>query len=672
MSSPSLDILPAEILVRVCGYLDGQDQSDLRAFASANKACHALAASCLYHTLSIRINTAQSFRQHLLEQLQDPPQLAADVHHWQALLERCSAYKHVRCLKVVERWADDPWRPRQPSHLDFLAREDDFAEPPMISLDMPSKIDRAKRSSASTDEDGSSWLALAGLLVRLPGLANLHFDTSWPLPSCVRRFLESPGCHCSLHLTRFWFQGYLYPAIKSPEELRLLCCPRLYSVRTRSCGYGEEEVDFTHESMLALLGGLNPALRRVSLITDVNGAYGGMAAKLRSRPPRPPWPGFTPGKELRSTQPAPLISFEMGGTSPVSLELLQMWLRQCDVSQLRVLKLRLSIRHQGLGLLASDARFEALTTLVLGDNKSQHIPGKRAQANGYAAAFLGALPPLRAIRFREDIDDSIFYVTLERHGKSLRRLWFAPPLDAKGSSHHSPVFFTPSKTVELQRSCPLLEDLAVSIPRSMGDTTEVEMYRALGGLPRLQTLALALDCEDDSLNVTPRRYEPLSPDLSFDDFDNRVAGERIMTFQGPRGGRLPRYGHVRVAMINAALDETLARSIFETVSKAKPNTPGVIPLHRVELRPVRGNYIEEAEDIIRHLGMWWLLERDRRCDRQCEFTAERLFYPGDCEVKRNSTWDPRSGLAIFRRIWPEHPHRKGNWTEDWSSRCLAL
>lgn len=252
-------------------------------------------------------------------------------------------------------------------------------------------------------------------------------------------------------------------------------------------------VDYTHDAIFQLIYGVQPALEQVSLLTDLHDSSVNMVEYLRGRTQREPFPGFDTARERLSGQQAKLRSFEIGGQGPVSLEMLEEWFENFDVSRLRVLKLRIPTIHRGLGWLSSNALFKSLTTLVLGVNQAL-LQGSEVSDHDFSAAFIDSLPPLRAIRFICDIDEDIFQATLGRHGQSLRRLWFPRPVHEVMHSS-SDIFFTPSRVADLSNHCPLLADLALTVQRSTGDPTEVAMYRSLGRLPRLQNLALTLDCE---------------------------------------------------------------------------------------------------------------------------------------------------------------------------------
>jgi hypothetical protein len=209
----------------------------------------------------------------------------------------------------------------------------------------------------------------------------------------------------------------------------------------------------------------------------------------------------------------------------------------------------------------------------------------------------------------------------------------------------------------------------------MGDAKEVRMYRALGSLPRLQTLSLALDCEDVSLNLQAVGFDPTPIHPSFDDFDKEYSETHVAERAGYR--RKPRKGHIRLAILNAAVDEDLARSIFDTISNAKPNEDRTLPFERLELAPFRGIYTAEAGAIIDVVAQWWLVERNQRTDRRDQILVTKKRYSEDLTEQEQEQLGPLGGLdpeiePIFRKIWPGNPDGAGNWRLDWRSLPLSL
>lgn len=110
-----------------------------------------------------------------------------------------------------------------------------------------------------------------------------------------------------------------------------------------------------------------------------------------------------------------------------------------------------------------------------------------------------------------------------------------------------------------------LADLSIAVRRSGGDRNEVLIYHILGGLPTLQTLELCLV-------PSPPRIFPS---------DQWESQPFTAEAHSP-----VRNGHVKDLLINIALDEALARSIFDAISSAKGSSSH--PLERLTVHPFGG------------------------------------------------------------------------------------
>jgi hypothetical protein len=115
----------------------------------------------------------------------------------------------------------------------------------------------------------------------------------------------------------------------------------------------------------------------------------------------------------------------------------------------------------------------------------------------------------------------------------------------------------------------------------------VSKYKAIGALSRLK-LFLKLDASDIFLldgydyedEAEGRELPETRNDASFDSFDQQYS-ECTFFHHWLR----PRNGHIRDAFINAALDQDLARSIFQTIRSGN-STDGEnsCPIEFLELR----------------------------------------------------------------------------------------
>jgi hypothetical protein len=159
----------------------------------------------------------------------------------------------------------------------------------------------------------------------------------------------------------------------------------------------------------------------------------------------------------------------------------------------------------------------------------------------------------------------------------------------------------------------------------------VAAYKALGSIPRLQYLFLHLDAsnlavlsEDGDDDIEDLDEVAVPNDPSFDEFVQQLfRGEMFHNY------RWPRNGHIRDAFINSAVDETLARAIFQVISSAKPE--GSWALKKVKLLNEGGGKFGTRQHdtpnvmaIIFKLSRSWLVERNARDDSRHEVVVREL------------------------------------------------
>ncbi|KAK4632095.1 hypothetical protein CLAFUW4_02614 [Fulvia fulva] len=144
-------------------------------------------------------------------------------------------------------------------------------------------------------------------------------------------------------------------------------------------------------------------------------------------------------------------------------------------------------------------------------------------------------------------------------------------------------------------------------------------------------------------------------DETFDDFESDWFPENFYGSDGPK----VRNGYVQNAFANCAIDEDLARAIFEAVAAAK-GTDG-LSLGRMTITTRGGadfsllaQVPEDVRHVIKVLSRDWKLTRCLRDDRREQISVE------DVSEKRGSV--PRGDenvaisegvLEVLRRIWPE-------------------
>ena len=508
------------------------------------------------------------------------------------------------------------------------------------------------------------WLPLASLIKRFSGLSDLIFGGSH-FPIILLDILHQHHPHCRLHIRRF-----------RPHNLRLNSSPCLYSIQ-----YAWSHRIDTQRTIQAADHELTMrVVARAPNLKEVNCNCGGVAA-LSARTSSPM--GRLQGKPERSR--ASLESLLLSHHYALPTSAIEDWASCTDFSVLQTLQLRQHCREETpLRYLMTNVhgQLPLLKTLFLAlTTKYESVP--HTETNKSIRDFLKWLPRLRSLTLfgwslpaREIPSDSF----LVYHGSCLTDLCLAP--------YHGlqPTLSDLRLVVE---SCPLLEKLAISMRRTYGDAQEVKSYRLLGSLPKLQCLTLDLDVSDlqrDVSNIQGIPGEELWPEDSDDDefiegwipFDMRA----LPNHESHREFDLEIYdvtkdhsitnGRIRGALINAAIDKTLACSIFETVSGGKPKVS--VPLERLDLKAIRigefGNTMSDAVVLVfETIAKEWRVERNPRDDAD-EPVAKETGEPVRFRFRTPTMTLPASGLAkIWRLLWPEH--ESGDWKKEWYSFPLS-
>lgn len=268
----------------------------------------------------------------------------------------------------------------------------------------------------------------------------------------------------------------------------------------------------------------------------------------------------------------------------------------------------------------------------------QWIPEDWPSGDAAMGRLLRALSPLRTLRVRGAREKTLAGI-IGHHGTGLDTLVLT-------STHVSlPVL------QQLSRNCARVRVLRVGLMRTEGDEIEVLAYEALGAMPRLETLTLDLHV--------------LGPELT------------LSTLEISR------------ALCNAAVDEALARAIFNVVKGANDRTEG--RLARITVRPVcprsmilhgtEGHQYDQRAWLlaIRSLGKWWKLERVSCRAHVDAVQVEERTRHDDVEswVDLNSLvrkpdpdpW-PVSWQRVWQELWPLPSRSNVPWIEHSRSKPL--
>jgi hypothetical protein len=297
---------------------------------------------------------------------------------------------------------------------------------------------------------------------------------------------------------------------------------------------------------------------------------------------------------------------------------------------------------------------------------------ERPHFSHQAILFFRSFEPLKQLSIVGPMDYQIVDAVLAHYGQSLRKLSLHPleaiPFQPNGRDPQDlPFHFTKDCVLQLRDQCPNLEELTILVKRNMSRASEAKLYKCFGEMKALRALSLILDCSNWRVTRDPT-YEP-----DFDEQDREpVDAERQWL----------KIGDVKETLINCAIDEALACSIWKTISQIKTGRP----LERLKLWPTEaGEYgtglrmSYKFKGVIHELARSWLIERDPRGDEEEEdFTVkelqlERRLMFRERDVIFLSHFEQPWIWGICRSIWPSRDgtdDSREDWSkfrDDWSS-----
>lgn len=159
-------------------------------------------------------------------------------------------------------------------------------------------------------------------------------------------------------------------------------------------------------------------------------------------------------------------------------------------------------------------------------------------------SIFSSLKPLKHLCISGLCDKSAFGAILEYHGKSLRVLILEPDRSSYHEEHrhyHSYPSLVAEDILTIAKEAPGIRDLRLTIERSRGNHDERLFYEALGMFPSLQNLTLDL------------HYKPRPSNL----------GHGATLKDGASWSK--HRARLETAFINAAMDETLAKEIWNVI-----------------------------------------------------------------------------------------------------------
>ncbi|KAK0648279.1 hypothetical protein B0T16DRAFT_407963 [Cercophora newfieldiana] len=649
--APTLETLPWLVLSRVCEYLDEPDDSfathpsrrNLWAFSLTSRQCCAAANSQRFSQVRVEASTPEKL-DHLLT-------------NWTEILDRDGGrYRFVKRLKIapVLPPSDEEDGDERPKYLwdDALLDMPHFCRP-------ASPFPQGISDSAPADTLGPYVTILAQFIRRFPALADLVWGFC-PIPREVLAAVHDVRT-CRLHMHRFHLSSAIVPrghdpqvVTLNPDDYALATSPALHSivVTFRHNPPNPDELNCTEEVIRGMVAGAAPNLQHVWLVPAA-----AVPNKIIIKSPAPSTRPFSPegrvGSSLRS-----LLSTRMTFISKPTFDF-STWAPLTDVSKLRSLALHCdSTPVADLADMAARGELASLETLRLVAVRPEHVHDLRRMLSVLSQNSL------RDLRLRGHIDEGLFDIIRERHGKSLLRLSLDPiwqdhkwqeagvqdEVDSDDDDAPPPLMvLTPIIASQLAEQCPNLELASFPVLRTLGDASECAVYRGLARLPRLQRLSLTL-CN------TVSRERNTDPNVEEDEPDY-ISREHLIQL-----------------IANAAVDGNLAHAIFNVICSQNNR------LRQLQL--VTEHVHGRAWDFhSRGRSLSWMLSwfaRPWLCNRRDGYESIQMLHYDEI-MDAGAQWghvaseperyQAEDFIEAFGAIWPKTGER---WWENWRSMPLRL
>ncbi|KAK4677943.1 hypothetical protein QC764_303170 [Podospora pseudoanserina] len=503
-----------------------------------------------------------------------------------------------------------------------------------------------KYDSQRKQELNEAWQPFADLIGQLSGLRDLIYACTHQIPRCILEALHQRHPRSRLHMHTFSLRSLYLSASNvqaiDTDEYALLTSPCLYSIDMKYEPYSDEaEKSFNTEALHWLIVN-SPSLRKFKL----DYRYDTMAVRHGAYQPESSWEDFleqagagksADGKISKKPEKHPLESLTLHSSGFIYelLNHIAAWKPLRSFTELRHLELSpcLSLDVISLMSMAAEGEIPSLRSLSV-DWEDMH---------NNLGQLLSVLPHLDTLKLSGNLDETTFQGIHDGPRLALRKLQIYPfaPLDH-------------SKVRQLIQWCPNLEDVRLRLAREAGPH-ETAIYRLLGRLPRLRRVVLQFVCPE------PQYPPPISAimDLSWDKFRD-----------------------VRKALVEIAVDETLARAIFRKIAARK------CPLERLKIKclpiqdsaralrsyhAVSSSYDASWEDIVEVVGgRTWICTRQDVESPEVEVrevTKETGSRDKALECLKKT--DDQEVKELWKQVWPPREGGSDKWWENWWSYPLS-
>ncbi|CAI6340713.1 unnamed protein product [Periconia digitata] len=681
MSAPKLDSLPLLALELISEYLSYTDarRKSLFSFSLVNKTC-------------CEATIRQRFKRILLF-VDGPETLVDEINKWEKLLDKYG-FGLVQQMKVCGgiplKYDDkDIFLAKKPdgakAHFRHLLNDgDQFLN--ATSDDHPTHVNiDAEFDPEHYARKSESWKPLADFIPKLSGFRDLAWASSDQIPSSVFDALHRTQARFRLHRFEIRSLGkYNNPSTEiDPYEYSVVTSPRLthiVSLNTIRSARNPPHYDLSGVVVFHLIEGAALNLEEAWIIAD-RGTGTCCLQQLspksfrfedpRQKVTKSPTEKFKhlilgtrAGKNSfgfqRSSSQAPkgrlrTLFTTVEAWNEICASCVQRWSERTDFELLEHLQIGLSgdSMHKMVHLKSQGA-FKSLRALELSYDRDRYT----SSSSTFEAAelMLSVLEPLESLRTHCPINTDIFDAIISRHGANLRVLYF----------EKIEVMFNSNNIRQIANSCPHLEDIEFNMLRTCGNKEEVEIYKALGSMPRLKRASLTLD-----LWI----YDPKPPPNPENTRATRhlYSEEEVLYF-------------MKLGFLNSPIDEPLARAIFETISttqaKAQPSSRPRFEGLMIQPHCIwRRDYItfpnEQVFNIAAAMRQTWYCTRDQRDTHphRLVLTRDARYDNLDYLFKKNlyrHLTPSHGGDAVFAAAWKAAwPHSTGDWPNEWRSPPLT-
>ncbi|KAF2468411.1 uncharacterized protein BDR25DRAFT_305060 [Lindgomyces ingoldianus] len=519
-----------------------------------------------------------------------------------------------------------------------------------------SKVDR------STAEH--TWSPFIAALTRFKHLTDIVLQVQSRIPPGLMNTIERYHPNCRLHLRNFRFKS-LHEEVTDPDERALAMSKNLHSLSILYMYRDSNGVDDHNGAAALRTVGLAKNLKHVRML-GCRPASSPALFRARERPLEK-WKGFVPaieeedeGREGKGREKTKLESLSfVCYSNALNITKLEKWEQVADFSQLKTLSCSTG-NKAFLSLVATDDKFPSLKDLNI-----TLQPGNRENSEDWQLTveqFFASLHPLTSLGLSGTLHGHLLDIIAERHGETLQKLTLKPFED--GYDTPGPPLRITAPFVELLASkAPNLTSLHLTLKRSMGDTAETRCYEALGTLQSLNDLRLSLDCTNDSA-------WDLSPEEDWDSFDKATQTSE---------GTMPKHynGHLKIAMINSALDEDLVRQIWGVINENRTkDTLQTLNIYTYGGSSFSNSHPGDLMEIVQHVSRSYRVTANPNVEGGVEIVElsknrreERDASQRKSEQSMMEKWGQQrhcgSSYVVFQHIWPFEDHE--DWRTKWKS-----